>query len=76
MTEEKKNNDIQETTEEKKSQGEVVKTVFKYLLGIILVIVGIVFVWVWRKDLWTVIKGCLGLFLILAGAITIAIAKE
>jgi hypothetical protein len=30
----------------------------------------------WRFDLFVVIKGCIGLFLILAGLITLAIAKE
>ena len=68
----------QEQTQEKeeKKTSEVVKTVFKYILGIVLVGLGIWAVIGLWPSVWTVIKGCLGVFLILAGAITIAIAKE
>jgi uncharacterized membrane protein YiaA len=66
-----------ETKEAKKTDGgKATKTLLKYLLGIALVVVGLWLVWVWCSDLLVLIKGGLGLFLILAGAITIAIAKE
>lgn len=54
----------------------IVKTILKVILGIILIALGACFVWIWRRDLLMVVKGCLGLFLVLAGIITLAIAKE
>ena len=68
-------NKNQQPTEEKKGCGAP-KTILKFALGALLVIVGIVLVWMWRESLWIMLKGCLGLILVLAGAITIAIAKE
>jgi hypothetical protein len=68
-------NKNQQPQEEKKSC-EAVKTLLKYVIGALLVIGGIALIWAWRGSLWIVVKGCLGLFLVLAGAITIAIAKE
>ncbi len=61
---------------EKADGGKAAKTLLKYLLGIALVVAGVWLVWAWREQLLMLIKGGLGLFLILAGAITIAIAKE
>ncbi len=61
--------------EEKKSSGAG-KVIFKYTLGILIVALGLYLAWSWRADLLTVIKGCLGLTLVLAGFIAIAIAKE
>ena len=52
----------QEKDEKKSCEG--LKTIFKYLLGAVLVIGGIALVWIWRGNLWVVVKGCLGLFLI------------
>ncbi len=74
MSEEKKN-EVQKQEAEKKSS-EVLKTTLKYILGIVLVGLGIWAVIGWWQFVWQLIKGCLGIFLILAGAITIAIAKE
>ncbi len=72
---EKSNNQGADIKEEKKSS-EVFKTAFKIAIGAILVILGIWAVIGWWQYLWQVFKGCIGLFLILAGLITIAIAKE
>lgn len=59
--------------EEKKS---ILPTVFKVLLGIAFLLLGALAIKVWWQDLLSLVKGCLGLFLILAGVITLAIAKE
>ncbi len=61
---------------EKTDGGKAVKTLMKVVLGLVLLAVGIALVWAWRADLWILIRGGLGLFLILAGVITLAIAKE
>ncbi|RKY37806.1 MAG: hypothetical protein DRP72_02900 [Candidatus Omnitrophota bacterium] len=76
MEEKVAQNQEQTQVKEEKKTSEVVKTVFKYILGIVLVGLGIWAVIGLWQSVWTVIKGCLGVFLILAGAITIAIAKE
>lgn len=64
-----------EQTSEKKS-GAAVKIVVKVIIGIALIVLGILAIVSWWKSLWIVFQGCIGLFLILAGAITLAIAKE
>lgn len=62
--------------EEKKEVAQTPKMVLKILIGIILLVVGAVMVWVWKQDVLTVIKGFLGMVVILAGIIFLAIAKE
>ncbi|MCF7870942.1 MAG: hypothetical protein K9L95_06150 [Candidatus Omnitrophica bacterium] len=62
--------------EQKKKGTAAVKTILKIILGLIFIGLGIWAVIAWWKDLLVVVKGCIGLFAILAGAITIAIAKE
>lgn len=54
----------------------LIATVLKVILGLILIVLGILMVIGWWAQLVMVIKGCLGLFLILCGLITLAIAKE
>ncbi|RKY26505.1 MAG: hypothetical protein DRP61_05820 [Candidatus Omnitrophota bacterium] len=76
MAEEVKQTEQTQQPEEKKSAGETVKMVLKIALGVVLVGLGIWAIIAWWRDLLLVIKGCIGLFLILAGAITIAIAKD
>ncbi len=49
---------------------------FKVILGIIFLVLGGAAILKWWGSLLMVIKGCIGLFLILAGAVTLAIAKE
>lgn len=55
---------------------KMLATTLKYILGIALIILGIVLVIRWWPDLKMLIRGCFGLFLVLAGLITLAIAKE
>ena len=63
--------------EEKKGDSKkVLSMIFKVILGLAFLVLGVAAVIVWRYDLFVVIKGCVGLFLILAGVITLAIAKE
>lgn len=62
--------------EEQKKGGAGVKTALKIILGLIFIGLGIWAVIAWWSSLLLVIKGCIGLFAILVGAITIAIAKE
>jgi len=51
-------------------------TVFKFLLGLVFLGLGAWAVIGWFESLKIVFMGCIGLFLILAGIITLAIAKE
>ncbi|MDD5617909.1 MAG: hypothetical protein PHG69_02340 [Candidatus Omnitrophica bacterium] len=52
------------------------KMMVKVLVGLALIAAGLYLCWNWRGALITLIKGCLGPFLILAGLVFIAIAKE
>ncbi len=65
-----------EEIKEKAESGKVAKIILKVILGIVLLVVGLVLVWLWREDLFTLFRGGLGVFLCLAGVITLAIAKE
>lgn len=63
--------------EETKVEGKkIISTILKVVLGIVFLLLGAWAIITWWKDLVTLIKGCIGLFLILAGIITLAIAKE
>ena len=63
--------------DEAKGNGKkTLATLFKVILGIAFLVLGIWAVARWWKLLLIIIKGCVGLFLILAGVITLAIAKE
>ena len=75
MEEEKKTNAGNGEKEESKVCMPT-KTLGKILIGIIIVVLGLWAVIGWWPDLLVVIKGCVGLFLIMIGAITIAIAKD
>ena len=48
----------------------------KVILGLIFLVLGGVAVLKWWDFLLMIIKGCIGLFLLLISAITLAIAKE
>ena len=50
--------------------------IIKVILGLALIVLGVMAVIGWWASLIEVVKGCLGLFLVLAGLITLAIAKE
>ncbi|MBI5145567.1 MAG: hypothetical protein HZA27_05235, partial [Candidatus Omnitrophica bacterium] len=55
---------------------KIMGTIFKVILGLVFLALGAVALIRWWPDLLLVIKGCIGLFLLLAGVITLAIAKE
>ncbi len=52
------------------------KKLLGILIGLALIVVGVVAVVVWWQDVLGLIRGFIGAFLALIGAITIAIAKE
>ena len=54
----------------------VFSTLFKVVLGLAFLALGAIAILKWWGLLLIIIKGCIGLFLILAGVITLAIAKE
>lgn len=64
--------------EEKKccSVAKVSSSVIKVVLGLIFLALGALMIIRWWGNLLMVVKGCLGPFLLLAGVITLAIAKE
>ena len=62
--------------EEKKGVSQAIKTTLKITAGIVLLALGASLVWLWRVDVLTVIKGFLGMTIILIGVIFLAIAKE
>lgn len=63
--------------EEKKVDAKkVISAILKVILGLIFLVLGILAIVAWRADLLLVIRGCIGLFLVLAAIITFAIAKE
>ena len=64
------------TEEAKKEASQTVKTAIKVILGIAFLSVGIWLIWLWRWEIWTIIKGFLGIMTLLAGVIFLAIAKE
>ena len=55
---------------------KVFSTFLKVVLGLVFLVLGVMAILKWWQFLLMIIKGCVGLFLILAGVITLAIAKE
>ncbi|MDD5692807.1 MAG: hypothetical protein PHP10_06515 [Candidatus Omnitrophica bacterium] len=55
---------------------KTLSTLFKVILGLVFLVLGGLAILKYWKALLLIIKGCIGLFLILAGVITLAIAKE
>ena len=51
-------------------------TILKVALGLVFLGLGVMAILRWWALLLIIVKGCIGLFLILAGIITLAIAKE
>lgn len=66
----------EEEKKETPKASENLKMLGKYLIGILLIVIGGALGWAWRGALIELIKGCLGLFLILVGLVFVAIAKE
>lgn len=63
--------------EEKKADvKQILSTIFKVILGLVFLALGAWAIIRWWMHLKVVVLGCIGLFLILAGVITLAIAKE
>jgi fatty acid desaturase len=68
-----------EEVKQEEKKGDVKKTmstVLKVLLGLVFLALGALAIIKWWPDLLILIKGGIGLFLLLAGVITLAIAKE
>ncbi len=55
---------------------KVFSTFLKVVLGLVFLVLGVMAILKWWQLLLMIIQGCVGLFLILAGVITLAIAKE
>jgi uncharacterized membrane protein len=62
--------------EKKVDVKKIISTIFKVILGLVFLVLGVLAIIKWLPQLLSVIKGCIGLFLILAGLITLAIAKD
>jgi len=68
-----------EVKQEEKAKVDAKKifwTIFKVLLGLVFLALGVLAIYRWWGNLLVVVSGCIGLFFILAGIITLAIAKE
>jgi uncharacterized membrane protein len=69
----------EETKQEEKKCVEgkkVASTLLKVVLGLVFLVLGVLAILKWWTQLLVLVQGCIGLFLILAGIITLAIAKE
>ena len=62
--------------EKKADAKKAISTILKVVLGLAFLVLGIWAIVAWWNDLLRVIRGCIGLFLVLAAMITFAIAKE
>ena len=74
--EEKKPAEGQVAETQEKKPSEAAKMMGKMLIGIVLIVVGLFLVVRCWPSLWTVIKGCAGLFLVVTGLIFVAIARD
>lgn len=62
--------------EEKKEPSKALSMIFKVILGLAFLGLGVLAIIAWWQDLLVVVRGCIGGFLILTGIIFLAIAKE
>jgi hypothetical protein len=63
--------------DEVKQEGKkIISTIFKVILGLVFLLLGCLAVYRWWGALLLIVKGGIGPFLLLAGLITLAIAKE
>ncbi len=60
----------------KQDKRSILPILSKVLLGIVFLVLGVLAIVKWAPALWMVFTGCVGVFLVLAGIITLAIAKE
>lgn len=66
-----------EEVKQGKAEGKnIFAVMFKVILGLAFLVLGVIAIIRWWGLLLMLIKGCLGPFLLLAGAITLAIAKD
>ncbi len=68
----------EEQKQETKSQGapKALRMLIMVIVGLALLVLGIFWGWIWRSELISLIKACIGPFAFLAGVITLLIAKE
>jgi len=66
----------EEIKQEKADGKKILSAIFKVILGLVFLALGALAIIKWLPDLLALVRGCIGLFLILAGIITLAIAKE
>lgn len=68
----------QEVKQEEKvpEKKNILPVVSKVVLGLVFLALGAAAIYVWRLDLLSLIRGCVGPFLILAGIIALAIARD
>lgn len=50
--------------------------IIKVLIGLVLIVLGAWTIYLWRSDLVILVKGGLGLFLVLAGLIALALVAD
>ena len=62
--------------EAKSDSKKTVSMIFKVILGLVFLGVGVLAIMRWNVHLINLVKGGIGLFFILVGIITLAIAKE
>ncbi|MDI6606217.1 MAG: hypothetical protein QME65_03635 [Candidatus Omnitrophota bacterium] len=55
---------------------KAVSTMLKVILGLAFLVLGVWAILAWWLDLLVVVRGCIGLFLLLAATIILVIAKE
>lgn len=67
--------EVKQETKNQNSQ-KVMATMVKVIIGLALLALGIFWGWLWRQELFILVKACLGPFAFLAGIITLLIAKE
>lgn len=65
--------EVKQETAEKKN---IFPMVTKVILGLVFLVLGVLAVYGWRADILLLIRGCIGPFLILAGIIALAIARD
>lgn len=62
--------------EERKTKNTIVFTIFKVVLGLIFLILGLKAVITYHEDIFLVFRGLIGPFLLLAGVVTLAISRD
>jgi hypothetical protein len=58
------------------SSKKTFSTILKFILGLVFLVLGGWLIIKFWGELFVIIKGCIGLFLLLVGLVTLAIARE